>query len=389
MKLESICIISGEYPTKERMVYVFVQQLAEALVDDGVKISVVAPQSLVKCLVRGVKLLPKHMIYHTSLGNAYDVYRPYSLSFGLGNKALYRLAGSFNKKRINKCLEKISPQVVYGHFWHNARRGMWYTTTYGVPLFVACGEGDDALDNWASVLTKEQRERIRKRVAGVISVSTENKRKCLNYEISTEDNTIVLPNCVNEKVFFPQNSNDLRKQLGAGENDFVVCFTGSFTERKGYNRLAQAVDSLNDDNIKVIFCGAPMPGFENEKPHCKGIIHCGAINHDDLPRFLSASDVFVLPTLKEGCCNAIVEALACGVPVISSNRPFNDDILNDTNSIRINPEDVEEIAAAISKLKTDKELYGRLKKNALMNSSNYSIITRAKKVRTFIESKLN
>ena len=265
---------------------------------------------------------------------------------------------------------------------------MRYAMTHNVPLFVACGEGDDALDNWASVLTEEQRERIRKSVNGVISVSTENKRKCLSYGISEEKNTVVLPNCVNDKVFRPRDMSAFRKELGAGEDDFVICFTGGFVDRKGYNRLAQAVDSLNDSSIKVLFCGAPMPGYENEKPQCNGMLFCGSVNHDDMPKYLCASDVFVLPTLKEGCCNAIVEALACGIPVISSNRPFNDDILNDSNSILINPESVEEIAAAIKKLKNDKELYGQLKKNTVSNSSNYSIVTRAKKVRAFIESKV-
>lgn len=370
------------------MIYVFVQQLVEAFVDDGIKISVIAPQSLVKWIVRGVKLLPKHTVYHTPSGNAYDVYRPYSLSFSKGHPALKKRSGSFNRKRINKCLETISPQVVYGHFWHNARRGMGYALNHGLPLFVACGEGDDALDNWATKLTNEQKERIRNRVTGVISVSTENKRKCLDYGISGEENTVVLPNCVNDKVFYPQDGSAFRKELGASKDDFVICFTGGFIDRKGYNRLAAAIDKLDDDSIKVIFCGAPMPGYENEIPNCKGIIFCGPVQHDDMPKYLCASDVFVLPTLKEGCCNAIVEALACGLPVISSNRPFNDDILDDSNSILINPESVDEIAEAIDRLKKDKALYDRLKKNTMANAYSHSIFTRAKKVRAFIESKI-
>ena len=253
---------------------------------------------------------------------------------------------------------------------------------------MACGEGDDALDNWASKLTNEQKEKIRSRVTGVISVSTENKRKCLDYGISSEENTVVLPNCVNDKVFYPQDVSAFRKELGASEDDFVICFTGGFIDRKGYNRLAAAIDKLNDDSVKVIFCGTPMPGYENEKPNCRGIIFCGPVQHDDMPKYLCASDVFALPTLKEGCCNAIVEALACGVPVISSNRPFNEDILNESNSILINPESVEEIAAAIDRLKKDKELYERLKKNTMAHASNHSIFTRAKNVRAFIESKI-
>lgn len=386
--LKNLTIISDDYPSEGRMVFVFVQQLVEALVDKGVDVSVIAPQSIVRAVFRGVKLLPKQAFYTTAQGNVYRIYRPFSLSFGNGNKVLYKLAKSFNIKRISRCLNAISPQVIYGHFWHNAIKGAGYAKANCKPLFVACGEGDNALDNWASKLSDVAKETIRSQVNGVISVSTENKRKCLEYNISTEANTIVLPNCVNDTIFHPIDSAGFRKELGASESDFVISFTGAFIDRKGYNRLSDAIDRLNDESIKVIFTGKPMAGHENDMPHCKGIIHCGAVNHNDLPKYLCASDVFILPTLKEGCCNAIVEALACGIPVVSSDRPFNDDILNDDNSLKVDPESVNEIASAIQQLRDDKKLYERLKVNALANSGSYSIVTRASKVIEFIESKI-
>ena len=387
-ELESLTIVSDDYPSEGRMVFVFIQQLVEALVDLGINVSVIAPQSLTRSIIRRVKLFPRHVKYTTANNHYYDVLRPYSLSFGNGNKILYKLARSFNIKRINKCLDVTSPQVIYGHFWHNAMKAEEYSLAYEKPLFVACGEGDDALDNWASLLSTGERDSIRNLVKGVISVSTENKRKCLDYRISTEDNTVVLPNCVNDNLFHPLNGIVLKKELGASESDFVISFTGAFIDRKGYNRLSEAIDRLNDERIKVIFCGNPMAGHENEVPKCKGIIHCGAVDHDTLPKYLCASDVFVLPTLKEGCCNAIVEALACGIPVISSNRAFNDDILNDDNSLRINPESVDEIETAIKQLMNNKALYNRLKANTLANSGNYSIVARANRIIEFIESKI-
>lgn len=388
MTVKHICILSDDYPTRDRMVFVFVQQLVEALVDDNVEISVVAPQSLTRSLIRKIGLLPKRQTYTTEKGNIYMVYRPYSLSFGNGNAPLYKLANSFNQRRIEKCLKSINPQIVYGHFWHNAIKGANYAVTYKKPLFVACGEGDDALDSWAVKLSKDRRESVRKMINGVISVSTENKRKCLSYGLCNEDGIVVLPNCVNDKVFYPHNCVEFRKQLGASTSDFVISFTGAFINRKGYNRLSQAINKLNSNVIKVIFCGKPLPGYEDEMPCCNGIIHCGAVDHNDLPKYLCASDLFVLPTLKEGCCNAIVEALACGIPVVSSDRPFNDDILNEKNSVVINPESVDDIANTIKQLMTDKDLYSTLKKNTLAQASNYSIVIRAKKIKEFIQSKI-
>ena len=386
MKVKHICFISDDYPSPNRMVYVFVQQLVETMIEEGIKIDVVAPQSLVRSIFRRIKLMQIHQVCQTKQGINYDVFRPYSLSFSKGNHLLYKLAKPFNQHQINKYLKKIRPQIIYGHFWSNAMKGSEYARSNNIPLFVACGEGDDALDNWASKLSEEAKRHIRKQILGVISVSSENKRKCLDYGLSSEENTIVLPNCVNDRVFHPIDRLKIREEFGLHSNDFVISYTGAFIERKGYNRLADAIDRLGDETIKVIFSGRPMDGHETDIPHCKGIIHCGPVNHDDLPKYLCSSDVFVLPTLKEGCCNSIVEALACGIPVISSNRSFNDDILNDNNSIRIDPENVEQLASSIKRIKEDVNLYKRLKKYTLSNSSNYSITVRAKSIIMFIEN---
>lgn len=387
--LNQICIISDDYPYKGRMVDVFVQLLVEALVDDGVKVSVVAPQSITRAIIRGVKLMPRRHEAISANGNKYQVYRPFSLSFSNGNKVLYQFAKSFNQRRIERCLDEINPDIVYGHFWHNAMKGDDYARNHNKPLFVACGEGDDALDNWANRLSEEEKRDVRNHISGVICVSTENKRKCLKYGLCTENNVVVLPNCTNNDVFHPQEGSELRKQLGVAETDFVISFTGAFINRKGSNRLSEAIGVLNSQDVKVIFCGKPLDGYDDNIPKCSGIVHCGPVNHDDLPRYLCASDVFVLPTLKEGCCNAIVEALACGIPVISSNRPFNEDILNDNNALLVDPEDVDAIASAINRLKEDKALYEKLKTYTVQNSSNYSIIERAKKIRSFIESNIH
>ena len=94
--------------------------------------------------------------------------------------------------------------------------------------------------------------------------------------------------------------------------------------------------------MKSIFIGSG-----EQTPEIDGILFCGKLPHDQIVHYLNAADVFVLPTLAEGCSNAIIEAMACGLPIISSDLPFNDDILDAENSIRVNSLDVESIAEAI------------------------------------------
>lgn len=84
-KVKSITVIAGDYPAPGHMMLVFVQQLVHALIAEGVKVNVIATQSLVHALVHREKLLPYHSKAMTESGIEYDVYRPFILSFGNKN----------------------------------------------------------------------------------------------------------------------------------------------------------------------------------------------------------------------------------------------------------------------------------------------------------------
>lgn len=380
-----IALLASNFPSPGRPVYVFVQQLVIALVDLGHEVSVIAPQSLTHSIVRKEKILPKHNIEYTDKGNQFEVYRPYSVSFGNGKRWLYSICQKYNQRGLHKVLDKIKPDILYGHFWYSANKLKEYASKHKLPLFVACGEGDNALEDLVEKLSANEQNKLVDLVKGVICVSSENKRKCIEFGLAKEENVIVLPNCVDDSQFHPMDATLIREQLGVAENEFLIIFVGGFIKRKGPDRLMSAIEKLTDNEIKVIFIGKYREG-DGINPTGENIVFKGTIDHDKLAQYINAADLFVLPTLKEGCSNAIVEALACGVPVISANLPFNDDILNENNSITINPENVDEIAEAIYKLKNDKKLYSTKKQYVTKNCNQYSIIERAKKIANFIES---
>lgn len=380
--IQSITVIADDYPAKGHVEYVFVQQLVHAIINMGIKVTVVAPQSIVHNIVRRKRPLPKHSREVTEKGIAYDVYRPYKLSFG--NRDFFsRITQCYNRKVITSIIEKIDSDILYSHFWNNALPVYEYAIKKGKKLFVACGEGDDAIENMIKTISKESKERLSSAVTGVISVSTENKRKCINFGLSKRDDISVFPNCVNTAIFHKQDVAEIKEQLGIKDDDFVIGFVGNFIPRKGPDRIAKAITKLNDPQIKVMFIGVPYMGYPYDFD-CPGIIHKGAIEHDLLPKYLNCADVFVMPTQKEGCCNAIVEALAMGLPVISSDGAFNDDILDENNSIRINPDDVDAIAAAIKKIKEDEILRNNMVEYTLSRHTEYSIEGRAKRIIDFI-----
>ena len=385
--VKSITVIAGDYPAKEHMSLVFVQQLVHAMIDMGLKVTVVAPQSIVHKIVHRKKFLPKHSKGITEKGIIYDIYRPYKLSSGNCNY-FSSFINWFNRKVIVSSVKKINSDVLYSHFWSSALPVYEYAINSNFPLFVACGEGDDALENMVSNMSVDEIKRLAMAVTGVVSVSSENKRKCIAFSLALEKNIDVFPNCVNTSIFHKMDVKEMTKQLGIRENDFVIGFVGGFEPRKGPDRIAKAIIKLNDPIIKVMFIGKPFPGYDYDFD-CPGIIHKGPLDHDLLPQYLNCADVFVMPTQKEGCCNAIVEALAMGIPVISSDGAFNDDILDENNSIRLDPNDIDAIASAIKRLKEDNSLRKKMSEYSLSRHEEYTIEGRARRIVDFIEKQIS
>ena len=80
------------------------------------------------------------------------------------------------------------------------------------------------------------------------------------------------------------------------------------------------------------------------------MIFAGALPHDDLPRWLAAADIMVLPSRSEGLANAWVEALACGTPIVISDAGGAGELLTDPVAGRIVQPTPEALAVAIGEL---------------------------------------
>ena len=373
-----ICFITNKYPNKvEPNAIVFLQQLVNAIAKKGVRCSVICP--VPTNLNRAYKTLPEHCV--EMYGDA-EVEIYYPRYFGLGQKDyLCFNPAKFTTNRFSKAVESVVralpevPDAFYAHFITPAgicaaRMGR----VFDRPSFVAYGEatlgtinhyGQDAVKRELASLT------------GVIAVSTQNKEMIAPFV--QEGITEVFPNAIDGARFYPRDKAAAREKFGLTPEDFVIAFVGSFDKRKGTDRLSAAVDRL-DGNIKLMCAGkGALP------PTTERCIYQQPVLNAELPEFLSAADIFVLPTLHEGCCNAIIEAMACGLPIVSANRSFNDDILDETNSLRIDPTSVEEIAEAIKRLREDENLRRRLAEGSLEKAKRLTLESRAERILQFME----
>ncbi|MBR6030656.1 MAG: glycosyltransferase [Bacteroidaceae bacterium] len=371
----NIVIISYDYPDERRTVFPFVARLVEQWAKQGHNCCVIAPYSIIAN--RHFHTF-KEVIQHEGQGTI-TILRPNFISVSNLTIAGKRISWVMHERAVQRALKRlpIKPDVIYGHFWEQAHEGYRFARKHGIPLFVATGESDIAkmISKW------KDKEVFCNYLSGVVCVSTKNKQESIALGLTEESKCEVIPNAIDSKLFQKLDKTSCRRELGIAEDDFVVAFVGWFNERKGAKRVAQAIRASNDLDIKSLFVG-----IGSEEPDCPGILFKGKLQHKDVPKYLNASDIFVLPTLNEGCCNAVVEAMACGLPVISSNRAFNWDILNERNSIMVEPTDINAICQAILRLKTDSNLRQTMAEAALASAEQLTIDVRASKIINFFKS---
>ena len=365
------------------MVHVFVKKVVEEWAKAGHRCVVISPVSRIKMLLGKDLLMPYHEIQEVSPSIRVDVIRPRYIDFPYLRFQGVSLTQMSRRISIERAILKtqIDFDFIYAHFFPIATEGWRYAKIHGIPLFVATGE------SVVKIPSKPFRdftvEAFRKDLCGVIAVSTKNKDEAASLGIIDKAKTKVFPNGANLELFKKHNKAECRNKLGLPRDAFIIICVGQFIERKGQRRVLQALDKLNKEDIKTIFIGKGTDDFKHPS-----ILFKGTVINTELPYYLNASDLFVLPTLHEGCCNAIIEALACGLPIVSSDLPFNHDVLNDKNSIMVDPNNIDEIARGIEKVYGSPELAKDLAEHSYTQGQQLSIKSRSMSILSFIQEKI-
>lgn len=380
-----ILFSAESYPQPNSPFAAFVGELCRELTRQGHDIFVIAPQSLTMVIKGLEKKASQYFVDKVKVGDAYKeikVYRPYYITLGFG---LLKKVSILSKKnafeRIAKKLPK--PDVCYAHFWSSGYSALDYAIKKEIPLFVASGE-DKVF--FHQLISQNELTRLSDYVKGVICVSSKNQDESIAAGLTIEEKCRVFPNAVDNSKFYPRDKKEIREQLGYSQSDFIVAFVGRFYYRKGVKRVSEAIKLIGDKDVKSIFIGKATSN-QSEEPDCGGILFKGPLPHDRIPEYLCAADVFVLPSLAEGCSNSIVEAMACGLPIISSDLPFNYDILNENNSFMVKPEDINQIALSIKKVKDDITLRKSMSLGALKTASELTLQKRTERILDFISNK--
>jgi len=188
----------------------------------------------------------------------------------------------------------------------------------------------------------------------VISVSDDLKFKLINEYNVSPDKITVIHNGVDKTKFVPIDKAYARSKCGFADNYKYILAISRLSSEKGMEFLLEAMKMLTTANVKLVLVGnGPLYGTLNDfviKYNLSDKVHfIGTVPHEDLHLWYNAADAFCLSSLWEGCPNVVIESLACGTPVVSSDVGAVPHFVNDSCGMVVPRGDAVSLSKSLDK----------------------------------------
>ena len=172
---------------------------------------------------------------------------------------------------------------------------------------------------------KKMSRRIWREAEHVVA-NSDGLKELANSKIS-EQEISVIPNGIDLEEFKPKRKKKNNKKI-------TLISTGRLIERKGYDYLINAISDLDEVELWLIGDGNLSGHLElKAKQLNANVKFLGKRDHGDIPYILSSADIFVLPSLNEGMSNSILEAMALGLPIITTDTGGSEELIQDNGFI--------------------------------------------------------
>lgn len=221
--------------------------------------------------------------------------------------------------------EQIKPDLIHAHFlWPNGYAGALLKEKYGVPLVVTA-HGYDIYD--LPFRDQEWRDRIVRTLEAADAIVTVSRRNevCIR-RLGITKPVYVIPNGFRSDLFFPRDSVECRQALGLPPDKKILLTVGNLVAVKGHRYLVEAMAEVakeRPDVLCVIVGSGPLRRKLEEHIRRLGLEEqvrlVGGRPHEEIPIWMNACDVFVLPSLNEGNPTVMFECLGCGRPFVGSD----------------------------------------------------------------------
>jgi len=296
---------------------------------------------------------------------------------------IHRVSNRLRQRRLTnwlfrlgalKKIAEINPDIIHCQDIWSGIIGVVSKKLLGKP-YIVCAQGTDVYSSWKH---KKTVTRIVSKNADAVVALTEDMRKRLLDMYKRE--VYIVPNGVELSRFEGISKQNSRKKLGIKSNEKIILFIGTLRPVKGVKYLIKAMKTVFETHheARLLIVGS---GEEKEKLRTlvrelnieKQITFVGRVENELVPEYMAAADIFVLPSLREGMSIAILEAMASGLPIVTTDTCGMSEVIRDSkNGFLVEPKKSDQLAEKISLLLQDENLRKEISTNNKEDAKRYN-----------------
>lgn len=223
-------------------------------------------------------------------------------------------------------------------------------------------------------------KQVASRAGSIVTVSDHSRDRMVLRFPASGNKIRTVYNGIDHTLFRPIPSRKVNefKKMYQLQRPFALC-VGIGKKHKNVDFVVRSLQTLWDGGLDLDLCiagtGGKLPGYLKEAladfPHSRRIRILPFFELEELPVLYSAASMFIMPSLLEGFGFPLAEAMACGTPVLSSNRSSLPEVGGDV-PIYFNPEEESELREGVLRVIENPSIAKRMKKEGPLQASSFT-----------------
>ena len=281
------------------------------------------------------------------------------------------------KKALEDLIKKEDIDIIHGHYLFPAgAAAVEVGNKHNIKTYVTA-HGSDMFELYKSKpFMRPTIKKVLKNADGIFAVSKALRQEIIATGVSgIAEKTKLSWNSVDITKFSLKDDDSFKKEFGLFDKP-IVLFVGNLIKRKNVGALLEAKKIAKSDYYLVIVGDGPLSKKLRKKvedENISDVIFTGS--RTDVENIIPNCDFLVLPSFSESFGLVLIEALACGKPVIGSDVGGISEIINEDVGLLVNPNDISLISNSIDRLVDDEELRAKLSANARNRAKDFSQVT--------------